>query len=300
MSQRKSKKSSASSSPSGVQHAGRVTVTECRARGRGLACAPLNRVTTWDERGRMKEHCTCTCGRRFRVGDANAAEHLVEPAGPITEVAPGASADWPAADLWPADGVAEHAVVGVVAIGTEVLHEPTRPVGAITDDVKAFAKHLVKVMHAAPGVGLAANQVGMPVRMFVQLHKRAAPETLVDPEIRATAGTWRYEEGCLSLEVPGSRAEVIRPRRLQVRFRTLHGETVEVTADEVLARIFQHEIDHLDGTMYLQRTVPPTRDAIDAVIEAVGIDPAVVPPRPYPSSDGDQTLHVLHNSSRIG
>jgi len=276
VSQRKSKKGTV-----GVQHAGRVTVTECRARGNGRTCEPLNRITTYADHGKVKEHCTCTCGRRYPAGHPDAPEHLVAPAGPILEVAAGASARWPADLLCPPDAVHEHAVPGVVPIGTEALHEPTRPIGGITDDVKALAKQMIKVMHAAPGVGLAANQVGMPVRLFVQTHKRAAPETLVDPEIRATSGTWGYNEGCLSIEVDGVRADVIRPQRVQVRARTIHGETVEITADEVLARIFQHEIDHLDGNVYVQRLADGPRHDVYKLLSAEGIDTSVVPARPY-------------------
>jgi peptide deformylase len=263
-----------------VQHAGRVTVTECKARGNGSNCEPLNRVTIYAG-GKVKDHCTCVCGRRYPTSHPDAPEHLVDPLGPIVEVEPGASADWPADMLSTPDEVRANAVPGVVPIETPALHVPTRPVGVVTDEVKALAKQMVKVMHAAPGVGLAGNQVGMPVRMFVQLHKRAAPETLIDPEIRATAGTWGYQEGCLSIEVEGVRADVTRPQRIQVRARTLHGETVEITADEVLARIFQHEIDHLDGNMYVQRLEDQSRDVVYRRLEDAGIDTTVIPPRPY-------------------
>ena len=275
MSLRKSKKRS-----SGAQHAGRVTVTECKARGNGEACEPLNRVTTYSG-GKVKDHCTCTCGRRFPTTHPDAPEHLIDPAGPMDATEPGASADWPIDQLSERDEERPFAVPGVVPIGTPALHEPTRPVGPVTAEVKALAKQMVKVMNAAPGVGLAANQVGMPVRLFVQIHKRAAPETMVDPEIRATEGRWHYEEGCLSIEVDDTRADVVRPQRVQVRARTLHGDTVEITADEVLARIFQHEIDHLDGLMYVQRLTNGDRDAVIGHLDAEGIDTAVVPARSY-------------------
>lgn len=275
MSLRKTKKRS-----SDVQHAGRVTVKECKARGNGEACEPLNRVTTYSD-GKVKDFCTCTCGRRFPTSHPDAPEHLIDPAGPTSTVEPGASADWPWDMLSEPDAERPHAVPGVVPIGTGALHEPTRPVGEVTSDVKALAKQMVKVMHAAPGVGLAANQVGMPVRLFVQVHKRAAPETMIDPEIRASEGRWHYEEGCLSIEVDDTRADVVRPRRIQVRARTLHGDTVEITADEVLARIFQHEIDHLDGLMYVQRLGDEAREVVLGRLTAEGIDTAVVPARPY-------------------
>lgn len=234
----------------------------------------------WDRNGRLKEWCTCTCGRRYRSSDPDAPDHLVEPSGPA-EVEDGASTDWPADQLWPADGESDWGATGVVPIGTPALHDPTAEIGPVTDDVKGLAKHLIRAMHHAPGVGLAANQVGMPVRMFVQVHRRAAPETFVDPEIRATAGVWQYNEGCLSLVVEGVHHDIERPKRVQVRARTLHGETFEVTADEILSRILQHEIDHLDGIMYVQRTTPPARDQLYELLERQGVDTSVIPPRPY-------------------
>lgn len=235
----------------------------------------------WDRRGRLKEWCTCTCGRRYRIQDPDAPDHLVDPIEPAEAVTGGASDDWPIDDLYPADGESDQGAVGVVPIGHPALHEPTRPVGAVTDDVKALAKHLVRAMHHAPGVGLAANQVGMPVRMFVQVHRRAAPETFVDPEIRARGGVWQYNEGCLSLVVEDTHRDIERPKRVQVRARTLHGESFEITADEVLARILQHEIDHLDGIMYVQRTESPDREELYAHLAQQGIDTAVIPPRPH-------------------
>ena len=275
MSQRRKK------GPGTVRHAGRVTVSVCKARGGERPCVPLNRISLWDARGRLKEWCTCTCGRRYRANDPDAPDHLLEPLGPIESVAPGASADWPADQLLAADEELPHAAVGIVPLGTAALHEPTRPVGEITDDVRSFVKHLVSVMHHAPGVGLAANQVGLPVRLFVQVHKRAAPEAFVDPEIRATTSVWGYNEGCLSLQVEGAHLDVRRPKRVQVRARTVHGESFEITADEVVGRILQHEIDHLDGLMYLQRSEPPGRDELYELLDREGIDTSVVPPTPY-------------------
>lgn len=267
-----------------VEHVGRVTLSSCPVRGDDQPCAPLNRLTVWKvEGGPVKEWCTCSCGRRFTTTHADAAEHLVPPLDPgaPVDVAPGASETWAGEGVWPADDHDERAAVGVVPVETPVLHRPTEPVGRVTPAIKAFAKHMVKVMHRAPGVGLAANQVGAPLRLFVQVHKRAMPEVVVDPEIRASAGTWSYSEGCLSLEVEGTRATVVRPRRIQVRGRTLHGEVLEVTADEVVARICQHEIDHLDGIEYVQRLTGEAHDRVYDALRADGIDVAVLPDRPY-------------------
>ncbi|QYG91927.1 hypothetical protein HC251_05380 [Iamia sp. SCSIO 61187] len=269
---------------SDVEHVGRVTLSSCPVRGDDRPCAPLNRVTVWPvEGGPVKECCTCSCGRRFPTSHPDAAEHLVPPIAPgeAVAVAPGRSETWTGDDVWPADDHDERAAVGVVPVETPVLHRPTEPVGRITPEIKAFAKHMVKVMHRAPGVGLAANQVGAPLRMFVQVHKRAMPEVVVDPEVRAAEGTWTYTEGCLSLEVDGTHAPLDRPKFVQIRGRTVHGDAIEVTADEIVARICQHEIDHLDGIEYVQRLVGDHHDRVYEVLAADGIDVSVLPDHPY-------------------
>src|SRR5690606_3292462 len=159
-------------------------------------------------------------------------------------------------------------------------HRPTERVGRVTPEIRAFAKHMVKVMHRAPGVGLAANQVGAPLRMFVQVHKRAMPEVVIDPEVRATEGAWTYTAGCLSRAVGGTHAPLDRPKFVQVRGRTLHGDVMEVTADEIVARICQHEIDHLDGIEYVQRLIGEPHDRVYDVLRADGIDLSHLPERP--------------------
>lgn len=267
-----------------VEHVGRVTLSSCPVRGGDRPCAPLNRVTTWPvDGGTVKEWCTCSCGRRFATSHPDAREHLVPVvgAGEPFAVEPGISETWRGEGVADPDVQVDRAAVGVVPVETEVLHEATSPVGRITPEVKAFAKHMVKVMHRAPGVGLAANQVGAPLRMFVQVHKRAMPEVVIDPEVRATEGTWTYTEGCLSLEIEGSHAPLDRPKFLQVRGRTVHGDVVEVTADEVVARICQHEIDHLDGIEYVQRLTGEDHDRVYALMADDGVDTTVLPDRPY-------------------
>lgn len=267
-----------------VEHAGRITHSECPVRRGDRPCRPLNRITRWGvDGGRVTDLCTCSCGRRFPIGHDDAAEHLLDPLGPGDEVAvePGASETWSIDEVRPFEAEDARAAKGVVPVETEVLHRPTAPVGAVTGDVKALAKHMIKVMHRAPGVGLAANQVGAPLRLFVQVHKRALPETLVDPVVRAAAGTWLYTEGCLSLQVEEVEARLVRPRRIQVRARTLHGDVLEATLDEIVARICQHEIDHLDGIEYVQRLAGEDGDRVYAAMAAEGIDTSWLPRTPY-------------------
>ena len=261
-----------------------MTHVDCPVRGEGRPHAPLNRVTTWRIDGsKVRDHCTCSCGLRFSASHPDAAEHLVAPLDPGGAVAvePGASATWCFAEAWPNDREDDRAVTGVVPVETQVLHRSTQAVGVVTADVRQLAKHMVKVMHRAPGVGLAANQVGAPLRMFVQVHKRALPEVLIDPEVRAAEGHWTYSEGCLSLQVEGTDAPVVRPKWIQVRARTLHGDVVEATLDEVVARICQHEIDHLDGIEYVQRLTGDDEERVYRTLATEGIDTAWLPPTPY-------------------
>lgn len=267
-----------------VEHAGRVTHSECPVRLGDRPCEPLNRITRWSvDGGKVTDLCTCSCGRRFPTSHADAADHLVDPVHPgeAVEVAPGASETWSIGDVRPFEAEDPRAAKGVVPVEAEVLHRPTSLVGRVTGDVKALAKHMVKVMHRAPGVGLAANQVGAPLRLFVQVHKRALPETLLDPEVRASSGTWPYTEGCLSLQVEEVEARLVRPRRIQVRARTLHGDVLEATLDEVVARICQHEIDHLDGIEYVQRLTGEDGERVYATMAADGIDTSWLPLTPY-------------------
>lgn len=197
------------------------------------------------------------------------------------EIGPGISETWRFADTWPLDLEVPRAATGVVPVETPVLHNPTEAVGAVTPDVRLLAKHMIKVMRRAPGVGLAANQVGAPLRLFVQLHKRVLPEVVIDPEIRASEGQWTYPEGCLSLRTEGVDAPVVRPKWIQVRGRTLHGDVFEATLDEVVARICQHEIDHLDGIEYVQRLTGDHERRVYRSLADAGIDTAWLPLEPY-------------------
>jgi peptide deformylase len=278
-----SRRPSANRDSKRVTPAGGVTDADCPVRGANRPCLPLNRVTTWTAKGTVKDHCTCSCGRRYPVGHDDAPEHLVgpRPPAPGEEPGPGAGETWRIDQVWPLDREDQRAAVGVVPVGTAVLHRPTQPVGRVTGDVRSLAKHMVKVMARAPGVGLAANQVGAPLRLFVQVHRRAAPEAMVDPEVRATEGVWTFPEGCLSLQVEATQSELVRPRRIQIRAHTLHGDVVELTADEIVARICQHEIDHLDGIEYVQRLTGDEAERVYSNLRADGVDVAWVPPAPY-------------------
>ena len=105
-------------------------------------------------------------------------------------------------------------------------------------------------MHDAPGVGLAAPQVGIERRIFVY-DVGEGPQTVINPEIVESAGEWEYEEGCLS--VPELHWPIIRPKEVHLVGLDLEGNEISVEADELLARVFQHEIDHLNGILLIER-----------------------------------------------
>ncbi|MDA8386347.1 MAG: peptide deformylase [Actinomycetota bacterium] len=134
--------------------------------------------------------------------------------------------------------------------GDPVLKQPTQVVDKIDATIAKLAADMIEVMHKAPGVGLAANQVGISKRMFVYDIGSGA-KVVINPVIGETDGEWTYEEGCLS--VPGLYWPIVRPRRVHLEGLDLDGNPVSVDAEDLEARVFQHEIDHLDGVLLVQR-----------------------------------------------
>jgi peptide deformylase len=143
-------------------------------------------------------------------------------------------------------------------VGDPVLRERAAEVTDIDGRLARLADDMVATMYEAPGLGLAAPQVGVRKRLFVY-DVGEGPEVLVNPEIRESGGEWVYEEGCLS--VPGLAWEIVRPKVVHLVGRDLDGNEVSIEADELLARLFQHELDHLDGVLLLDRLDDETRRA---------------------------------------
>jgi peptide deformylase len=139
-----------------------------------------------------------------------------------------------------------------------VLKQVAEKVAEIDDEIKTLAKDMAETMYAAPGVGLAAPQVGVSRRLVViDCSPKDAPPhliTAVNPEILAKEGESFEEEGCLS--VPGYYTRVHRAARVKVRYQNLAGQTVEQQAEGLLAIAFQHEIDHLDGLLFVDHLSP--------------------------------------------
>jgi peptide deformylase len=143
----------------------------------------------------------------------------------------------------------------ITKFGEPVLHEPAAEVTTITGDVGDLVRDMVETMYAAPGIGLAAPQIGVPLRIFVvDLSVGRSSGTLltfVNPEFVERDGMQIEDEGCLSL--PGFNAAVARPARAVVKGLDLDGKEHIIEGTELLARAFQHEMDHLDGRVFVDR-----------------------------------------------
>jgi peptide deformylase len=136
-----------------------------------------------------------------------------------------------------------------------VLKQKAVPIAEVDDSVRQLVEDMIETMYQAPGIGLAANQVGKPLRLIVYditpRDQPRNPSVLINPEIVAGEGTQSQEEGCLS--VPEYYTEVKRQARVTVRGLTPQGEPVEVCGEGLLAVVLQHEIDHLEGILMLDR-----------------------------------------------
>jgi peptide deformylase len=143
--------------------------------------------------------------------------------------------------------------------GDPVLRAKSEPVEAVDDDLRNLIQDLMETMYDLDGIGLAAPQVGVPARVFVYDIRgpEVAAGALINPEIVERGGTAREEEGCLSL--PGLADVVERDERIVVRGLDLEGAPVEFAAHGLLSRCIQHEIDHLDGVLFIDRLSPLKR-----------------------------------------
>lgn len=150
----------------------------------------------------------------------------------------------------------------IVKFGDPVLHAPSAPVATIDDEVRALLDDMVATMWAAPGIGLAAPQIGVSRRVIViDLSVGEDPAQvikLVNPEFVEKEGEQREEEGCLS--IPGFGGVPVRPARVVVKGLDADGNERVYEGKELLARAFCHEIDHIDGLLFVDRLTPLKRD----------------------------------------
>jgi peptide deformylase len=153
----------------------------------------------------------------------------------------------------------------IIILPDQKLRLVSKPVERIDEALRKLIDDLIETMHDAPGVGLAAIQVGEPIRLLVadvaKKEEEPNPQVLINPEV-----TWRsderstYEEGCLS--IPEYYAEVERPASVRARYLDRQGKRQEILAEGLLATVLQHEIDHLDGVLFIDRISKLKRDRV--------------------------------------
>jgi len=152
----------------------------------------------------------------------------------------------------------------IVKYGDETLHTPALAIDKITSDIRVLIEDMTETMYAAQGIGLAAPQIGISLRIIV-IDTSLGENTndliaMINPKIIECTGIQKEEEGCLSL--PGFEVVVPRPRRIVIRGLSQQGKTETFEGTDLLARAFQHELDHLEGSLYLDRLRGVKRELI--------------------------------------
>jgi len=159
----------------------------------------------------------------------------------------------------------------VRTFGDPVLRQRAAEVDELDGDLARLAETMVATMYEAMGLGLAAPQVGVLKRMYTY-DLGDGPAVLINPQIVDSHGEWSYDEGCLS--VPDVHVEIVRPKVVTVRGIDIDGKEVVFEGDELMGRLIQHEIDHLDGVLMLDRLEPDERKAVLREIRRAQFDEA--------------------------
>ncbi len=160
----------------------------------------------------------------------------------------------------------------VYIYGEKVLADVAAPVEAVTPELCSLLDEMVPFMRESRGVGLAAPQIGVSRRFFV-MDAGDKVRKVINPEILASGNAMaEMEEGCLS--VPGIHKRVRRPRRITVRYQTETGDTVEEELKDDPARVFQHEFDHLDGVLFVDRIAPIARKLVSRDLDRLAAEAA--------------------------
>jgi len=161
------------------------------------------------------------------------------------------------------------AIHDIRVFGDPVLRQRAADIVDIDGGLVRLAGDMIETMYEAPGVGLAATQVGVERRIFVY-DIGDGPGVVLNPEIVESDGEWSYQEGCLS--IPGLAWEVVRPKQVRLRGIDLDGQEIDVDADELLARCFQHEVDHLDGVLLVERLDADQRKEAMRILRGRALD----------------------------
>lgn len=165
-------------------------------------------------------------------------------------------------------------VLPIYTYGAPVLRKKAKPVTAVTDEILRLALDMHETMRKAQGIGLAATQIGSLHRVLVvdisemEEFEDLKPMTVINPEIVSRQGAWKMEEGCLS--IPELRDEVERPETVVIRYRDAGFTEHEITASGILGRVLLHEIDHLNGVLFIDHLTPEGRKRHAARLASIG------------------------------
>lgn len=149
----------------------------------------------------------------------------------------------------------------IITLGNDVLRQKALPIQDIDSQIKALAQQMIETMHQGRGIGLAGPQVGLLQRIFVVHIDGESPRVFINPTIIGTSPELsQYEEGCLS--IPGLYADVTRPEKITVQAWNERGRPFTLDAEGLLARVIQHEYDHLEGVLFIDRLSEPKRNRL--------------------------------------
>lgn len=160
------------------------------------------------------------------------------------------------------DGAVEQHLLPLRFFGDQVLRRTAAEVPEITPELVELGQRMLVTMDHEAGIGLAGPQVGKALRVFVHGLGDEAPPVLFNPVIVESRGEWVYQEGCLS--IPGLYFDVVRPKEVHIKAWGIDGRELDIEADELLARVCQHEMDHLDGVLFIDRISPEDRRTAEA------------------------------------
>ena len=163
------------------------------------------------------------------------------------------------------------AVLSMRRYGDPILRLLAAPVAAVTPEIKKLIADMAETMWHQVGIGLAAPQIGVSLRIFVMDDGKRGARAIVNPVVTERGGVVKEEEGCLSL--PGIFAEVERSKSLRIEGLDGDGQPISFEAQGLQAKIIQHELDHLDGVLFIDRLPPVTRDRIKKKIQKEGLAP---------------------------
>jgi len=173
-------------------------------------------------------------------------------------------------------------IIPIRTLGDPVLKTPAKPVEHFDDALRRLSDDMLETMYDAPGVGLAGPQVGISLRLFVFDDGSTGPMFMANPELLRPEGEIVEEEGCLS--IPGPFYPTRRFTKIACRGQDLRGDPLEVAGEGLLARIFQHETDHLEGTLFIDRLDEEGRKAVLAELRRIEL--GLAEPRKRRNDDG--------------